>query len=135
MSAEKAEFKVSDQRHFAPDGTPRESEIEQGPPVVDRQAERGENAPTTNAAEVDFSSFILSLAAQASILLRAGDDGAEGVEAPARDREGAQRIIAVLEMLLDKTEGRRSTEESRLLDGLLFELRMAYVALGQREGR
>ena len=106
MSAEKAEFKVSDQRHFAPDGTPRESEIEQGPPVVDRQAERGENAPTTNAAEVDFSSFILSLAAQASILLRAGDDAAEGVAAPARDREGAQRIIAVLEMLLDKTEGR-----------------------------
>lgn len=135
MSAEKAEFKVSDQRHFAPDGTPRGPEREQQPPAVDGQAAGEQSAPTTGAAEVEFSGFILSLATQASILLRGGDDGTEADEAPARDKEGAQRIIAILEMLQDKTEGRRSVEESRLLDGLLFELRMAYVALGQRGAR
>jgi hypothetical protein len=135
MSAEKAEFKVSDQRHFAPDGTPRGPEREQRPPVVDGQVAGEERPPTTCAAEVAFSGFILSLAAQASSLLRGGDDGTEGDEAPARDKEGAQHIIAILEMLQDKTEGRRSADESRLLDGLLFELRMAYVALGERGAR
>ena len=30
-------------------------------------------------------------------------------------------------MLEDKTRGRRTPDEDRLLEGLLFELRMAYV--------
>ena len=37
-------------------------------------------------------------------------------------------MIGVLEMLKDKTEGRRTPQEDQLLDGLLYELRMAYVA-------
>ena len=37
-------------------------------------------------------------------------------------------MIGILEMLKDKTEGRRSAREEQVLDGLLYELRMAYVA-------
>jgi hypothetical protein len=135
MSAEQAGLKVSDQRHFSADGSPRASANEPPRPEAERQ---GDNAPRTAAAvasAVDFSSFILSLAAQASLLLH-GDPGGDGeVEPPAGDKEAAQRVIAILEMLQDKSEGRRTAEETRLLEELLFELRMAYVARSQRGGR
>ena len=41
--------------------------------------------------------------------------------------DGARSLISILEMLRDKTEGRRTAEEEKVLEGLLFELRMAYV--------
>jgi hypothetical protein len=41
--------------------------------------------------------------------------------------ESARSIISILEMLKGKTEGRRTSQEDALLDGLLFELRMRYV--------
>jgi hypothetical protein len=37
-------------------------------------------------------------------------------------------VIGLLEVLRDKTEGRRTPEEDGLLDSILYELRMAYVA-------
>ena len=40
---------------------------------------------------------------------------------------GARQIVAILEMLKDKTEGRRTANEDALLAELLFQLRMAYV--------
>ena len=45
--------------------------------------------------------------------------------------EAARQIISILEMLEEKTRGRRTPEESRILDELLFQLRMGYV---QRAG-
>jgi len=132
MSAGQAEFKVSDQRHFAADGTPRASETESPRPAAEHPPGGTEGPAAPDAAQVDFASFILSLAAQASRLLH-GDPSAGGeAEGHSADADGAQRIIAVLEMLQDKTEGRRTGEETRLLDGVLFELRMAYVATSQR---
>lgn len=53
---------------------------------------------------------------------------AEGEKQRNVDLEGARHIISVLEMLKDKTEGRRSAEEDRLLEGLLYELRVAWVS-------
>jgi hypothetical protein len=48
--------------------------------------------------------------------------------------EGVQSIIAILEMLKDKTEGRRSSAEDALLDDLLFQLRMAFVEAARGAG-
>jgi hypothetical protein len=72
---------------------------------------------------VDLREFLLGLFAQASALL-AGGAHAD----PKPDPEGARYLIAILEMLRDKTEGRRTTEEGQVLEGILYELRMAYVA-------
>ena len=47
---------------------------------------------------------------------------------------GARQIVAILEMLKDKTEGRRTADEDALLDELLFQLRMAYVERNARGG-
>ena len=73
---------------------------------------------------LDFAQFLMSLGAQAGLLLSGeGPEGTEGAERLA----GAQSIIAILEMLKDKTEGRRTDAEDALLEDLLFQLRMAYV--------
>ena len=43
-------------------------------------------------------------------------------------------MIGVLDMLKDKTEGRRTPAEDEILDGLLYELRMAYVTRAREGG-
>ena len=73
----------------------------------------------------DFSHFLLGLAAQAGQLL-AGQELPEGTT-PEQALSGARSIIAILEMLKDKTEGRRTAQEDAIVAELLFELRMAYV--------
>ncbi len=46
----------------------------------------------------------------------------------------AKHIIDTLQLLMDKTEGNRTLEETRDLDGMLHELRMAFVAVKQAAG-
>ena len=52
--------------------------------------------------------------------------GAEGQPA---DLQGAREMIAILEMLRDKTEGRRTPQEQEVLEQILYELRMAYLKM------
>ncbi|PYQ55563.1 MAG: hypothetical protein DMF78_01640 [Acidobacteria bacterium] len=69
----------------------------------------------------DFLGLLISLGAQASMLLMGGPEG----EPP--DLESAKALIDLLSSLKEKTEGRRTPQEDQLLEGLLYELRMAYV--------
>jgi hypothetical protein len=127
MSDTDKPFTVSDRRHFTSEGRPRDDAAEPAAPVAGEQQPghgegRTEGGP---AGAVDFGQFVLSLGAQAGALIT-GHGLPEGMD-EAQALEGARSIIAILEMLKDKTEGRRTSEESTLLDGLLFELRMGYV--------
>jgi hypothetical protein len=74
----------------------------------------------------------LSLASQAMALL--SGEGLPEDASPEERLEGARSIIAILEMLKDKTEGRRTAPEDEVLEGLLFELRMGYVAKARVTG-
>jgi hypothetical protein len=65
----------------------------------------------------------MGLAAEAGRLMAGG----EGGEAPSETLTGARQIVGILEMLKDKTEGRRTADEDALLAELLFQLRMAYI--------
>ena len=122
MSEESKGFTVNDRRHFTADGSPRAPGKEKPTAVPGSDAEAVQPSPLP--ASADFASFLLSLAGQASALLGLDAEG----EKPPVDLEGARHIISVLEMLKDKTEGRRSAEEDRLLEGLLYELRIAWVS-------
>jgi hypothetical protein len=133
MSSEQPGFKVSDQRHFAADGSTRTSHDGAQSPAIGGKPEAEHDVASPAGARVDFSSFILSLAAQASALLHA--EGADDGRSTSHEEEAVRQLIAVLEMLQDKTEARRTTEETRLLESLLFELRMAYVSRHQEGGR
>lgn len=136
-------FIVTDRRHFTPEGEARGEAAE---PAVPEAAPRASTAAAaSNAgqatpgeadaagararrpagpAPVDFASFVFSLGAQAGALLSGPTE--EGVE-PEDARAHAQQIISILEMLQDKTQGRRTPDEDRLLEELLFQLRMAFV--------
>jgi hypothetical protein len=129
MSETDKPFTVSDRRHFTPEGRPRDRAEGATPPEAP-PAEA--SPPPAPGGPADFSQFVLGLAAQASTLL-SGQGLPEGVD-PRDALEGARSVIAILEMLKEKTSGRLSGPEEALLDELLFQLRLGYVAKTRAEG-
>jgi len=128
MSQSEKSFTVSDRRHFTPEGRPRDdaSEPQGEEQAAEARARAAAPGPGPDSeGPADFSHFLLGLAAQAGQLL-AGQELPEGTT-PEQALSGARSIIAILEMLKDKSEGRRTAEEEALVAELLFELRMAYV--------
>ena len=51
------------------------------------------------------------------------------------DMANAQRTIDLLQVLQEKTSGNLTADESRLLDDVLYELRMTFVELAKRQAR
>ena len=80
--------------------------------------------------KVDFSTFVLSLGTTALYQLGAVPDPATGETAEA-DPLVAQQTIDTLEMIRDKTRGNLDDEERKLIDSLLYELRMRFVETGR----
>jgi hypothetical protein len=116
-------FTVADKRRFESDGTTREGvqDPERGggadpAPEGDQQLE---------LPDVDFSTFIFSLST--SVMVHLGEtphpDGTRR-----KDLVLAKQTIDILGMLKEKTEGNLNEEESKLLNELLYDLRLRYVA-------
>jgi hypothetical protein len=128
MSEDKKAFTVKDRRHFTADGEARQEDREEGPapgprpPLPEPHAEARDGGPE---GPISFTAFILSLASQAGMLLSPEEGGPHLAE--------ARQIISILEMLKDKSEGRRTGEEEQALSQVLYELRMAFVAVSRRE--
>ncbi len=114
MTEDKKAFTVRDRRHFTAEGEVRET----APPPADREAR------TPPGQRFDFTALVVSLATQASLLL---GDPAPGPESPPPDLAAAQEVIDLLEDLQRRTEGRLSGEEGRLMEELLYGLRLRYV--------
>ena len=74
---------------------------------------------------VDFSTHILSLASTALIAL-GKMPGPEGETHPI-DLETARHLVDVLGMLEQKTQGNLDEAEKKLLQSLIYDLRVAYV--------
>src|SRR5205814_8355671 len=115
----------TDRRHFSTSGSTGEDESPRPPEPSEAEA-RG--VTPDGAASGDFVTFIMSLGAQAGMLLG-------GVSGQPPDLKGARWLISILEMLRDKTEGRRTAEQSGALEGLLYELRLAYVERSRERSR
>jgi hypothetical protein len=134
MSEEKKSFTVKDRRHFTAEGRARDEPAEgEAPPPRAAEAPPSEPPPARDPGEsrsepgADFAGFLLSLAAQASLTLTGDEDSAP-------DMAAARHFIALFEMLKDKTEGRRTPEEDRVIEGILYELRVAFVARARSGG-
>jgi hypothetical protein len=136
MSDREKPFTVSDRRHFTSEGEPRSEPARPATVAPDRAEDfspkRAASSAAPAAERADFSAFVLSLASQAMALL--SGEGLPEDASPEERLEGARSIIAILEMLKDKTEGRRTAAEDEVLEGLLFELRMGYVAKARVTG-
>lgn len=80
---------------------------------------------TMQMPKVTFSTFVLSLASSA--LAQMGEVPNPDTGQMEENLELARHTIDVLSMLRDKTSACLDSEESRLLEGLLYEVRMKYV--------
>ena len=145
-------FKVSDRRSFA-DQTSGDAKAADAasPPaaaptdaVTENPASSAASAPggDTGGADadpssgadalppVDFHTFILSLGSSA--LLHLGElDHPDGREAPP-DLRLAKHTIDIIGMLEEKTRGNLTPPEARLMESLLYDLRLRYVERGQK---
>ena len=136
MSEDRKGFTVKDRRHFTADGevrSERADEVGVAPPAASVEITPAAAPPTQKPVgqPVQFSDLLVQLAGNASRLLGLA---APQSETPTADLEGAREVIGILEMLRDKTEGRRTPEEEKLLDGVLYELRLGYVARSRVSG-
>jgi hypothetical protein len=91
---------------------------------------RGGKPGSPPLPKVDFSTLALSLGTTALYQLGLVPDPESG-EIAAADPIAAQQTIDTLEMLRDKTRGNLSEEERKLIDSLLYELRMRFVEKGR----
>jgi hypothetical protein len=81
--------------------------------------------PTVALGPVDFSTHILSLASTALIALGKMTTP-DGQQHPL-DLETARHLIDVLGMLEQKTKGNLDEAETKLLQSLVYDLRVAFV--------
>ncbi len=135
-------FKVVDRRAFSADGTRRQAQPE--------DAERRPETPTppsppeSRPIEVDqeeyaepegagFETLVsyLSTTAMFQLGLLPGPGG----ERIPPDLVNAQRSIDLLEVLQQKTRGNLTPDEGRLLEDVLYELRMSFVETEKRRAK
>ena len=74
---------------------------------------------------IDFSTIVLSLATSAMVHMGVVPESEGG--STEKNLPLAHQTIDTLEMLQTKTRGNLSDEESKLLQSVLYELRMSYV--------
>ena len=79
--------------------------------------------------EAAFSGLVLSLAAAA--LAYMGRELAPGDARVEPDLALARHTIDTIEMLKAKTAGNRTADEDRLVEQLLYQLRLAFVKAGE----
>ena len=118
-------FQVRDRRRRAEDDVPLH-EVRAGPP---RSAPAPESAATAERSLVGLFAMLASFALAA---LEGAPDPATG--RTHRDPEQTAEIIDVLMLLREKTEGRRSPEESQTLDALIHDLQLRYVQATRQPG-
>lgn len=94
--------------------------------AVEKEKEAAKLEGKTIAQEPDFNFFITTLALQASIAL--GQVPNPVTNKKEEDLSQAKFLIDTLGMLKEKTKGNLNSEESNLLENLLYELRMQYIS-------
>ncbi len=93
--------------------------------TVEKEKEKIKNEGGSIPPEPDFNFFITSLALQASISMGV-------IENPMTNKKEenliqAKFLIDTLGVLKEKTKGNLTDEEEKLLENVLYELRMQYV--------
>jgi len=79
---------------------------------------------------IDFSTFILSLSHSAFVYL--GDAPTPDGASADKNLVMARQTIDILALLAEKTKGNLTGEEERLLEQVVYELRMRFVEVSKR---
>lgn len=95
---------------------------------ISDRADRDRDGRGGGLPRVDFATFVLSLGTTALYQMGLAPDPASG-ESQKADLLAARQTVDTLEMLREKTRGNLEEEERKLIDSLLYELRMRFVGL------
>lgn len=141
-------FRVSDRRRFAgseggkapqeekaPEGDKKPPESQEaagekpdaaGQEEAGKKPEAEKREERTALPEINFATFVISLCSSALIHLGIAPDPITGEQQ--KDLAIAKQTIDMLAMLQEKTRGNLTEEEAQLLESMLYDLRMRYVA-------
>ena len=98
------------------------------PSPEEEEAPRREN--TYEMPPVDFTMFITSLGMQA--LMALGEIENPTTNKKEKELPQAKYLIDIIEVIQEKTKGNLIEEESRVIDQLLYELRMKFIAASKQ---
>ena len=136
---QKPSIKVTDRRHFTLDGE-RRTDVDDDPDFAAPAAAPQSAGPAPRTADepkfehrsldepegVDFTMLINAMAQPA--LLYLGEIPHPATGQPTLDLEGARIQIDMLDLLRVKCRGNLTPQEESLLESVLYQLRMRYVA-------
>jgi hypothetical protein len=147
-------FEIKDRRRFTAEGEAREevepagqadagAQLGAAPPSPPREPPAEPQPAASGQAARSYAeggrgyeppSFErLLLVYYQTALLQMGLLATDPQHPPERDLGGARETIDILGLLQDKTRGNLTPQESRVLDNLLYELRMAWVELSKKQ--
>jgi hypothetical protein len=129
-------FRVTDKRGFRENGesvAPEASTRDERQPADKMPRAKEEKAPEQEASSrppIDFPTYVLSYYTQGLVLL--GEVPNPYTNKKEEDVEAARHTIDILSMLEQKTRGNLSKDEQQLLESVLYELRMKFMAKTNR---
>jgi len=132
-------FKVEDRRRFSPEarepGPTKDEAVEAGEaqsqePAAEETAGQ-EQARSDDASEISFSTFVIGLSTQALMHLGEIPNPLSGKVESALPV--AKQMIDIIGILWEKTHGNLNQGEQKLMDDVLYDLRMRYVEAVKRK--
>ena len=135
-SEKDAAFKITDKRKFTPEGgvrtDPEDSRTESSPSESQAHASKPTSSETHESPgtfQMTFETLVMSLSSTAMVQLGLIPDPT--TNQPAKNLATARQTIDILEILQAKTKGNLDESESKLLDNILYELRMIFLEVSQ----
>jgi hypothetical protein len=134
-------FRVVDRRPFTADGS-RKEDFQAQEEKVEAAPQRARSTPAEPQGQpsgqydrdsTGFETLVSYLSTTAMFQLGL-IPGPSGEHIPA-DLANARRTVDLLQVLQEKTEGNLTADESRLLEDVLYELRMSFVAVQKHQAR
>jgi hypothetical protein len=123
-------FVVKDKRLFAESGEARAPEEQTTPAAEETKSVPPEAAQSGKGKEPDyppinFTNFVLSLSTSA--LFHFGDFPDPENGKTQKNLPAAKQTIDILDMLNEKAKGNLNENETNLIQGILYELKLRYV--------
>lgn len=140
-------FRVTDRRRRQDDEPVREPEprrveparvevsptLETAPAREVASAPREEPLSAADASDRNLTGLFVMLASSAAMAMGEAPDPLTGQVH--RDLGQAAEMVDLLVLLREKTEGNRTAEETQVLDELVYDVQVRYVAATRRSGR
>lgn len=121
-------LRVNDRRRFTSEGETKEAEPEVKAEIKEPAAEVKTSKANPEAGpdqEIDFSSFVVSFATQALVLM--GEIPHPETGERVQNLDAAKQTVDILGILDVKTKGNLTELEQKLMDEVLASVRLAFV--------